>query len=56
MWNLKKGGTDESMYKIVIESQMQKTNLWLPRGKVREGIHLEIEIHIYIMLYYKIGN
>ena len=56
MWNLKKSGTDASMYKIVIESQMQRTNLWLPRGKVGEGINWEIGIHMCIMLYYKTGN
>ena len=33
MWNLKKNGTNELIYKREIESQMQKTNLWLPGGK-----------------------
>ena len=33
MWNLKKNGTNEPIYKTEVESQMQKTNLWLPRGK-----------------------
>ena len=32
MWNLKKNGTNEVIYKA--ESQMQKTNLWLPGSKV----------------------
>ena len=31
MWNLKKKGTNEFIYKIEIESQMQKANLALPR-------------------------
>ena len=26
-------GKNELIYKTEIESQMQKTNLWLPRGK-----------------------
>ena len=32
MWNLKKG-TNERIHQT--ESQMQKTNLWLPGGKAR---------------------
>ena len=36
MWNLK-NGTNELIYKTEIGSQMQKTNLWLPGGKWREG-------------------
>ena len=34
MWNLK-NRTNELTYKIDTESQTQKTNLWLPKG--REG-------------------
>ena len=33
IWNLKKNGTNELIYKTEIESQMQKTNLWLPVGE-----------------------
>ena len=29
----KKKGTNELIYKTEIESQMQKTNLWLPGGR-----------------------
>ena len=32
-----KNGTIELIYKTEIESQMEKTNLWLPGGKRREG-------------------
>ena len=32
MWNLEKGA-NKHVYKTEIESQMQKTNLWLPEGK-----------------------
>ena len=35
MWNLK-NNTNESMYKIERNSQTQKTNLWLPKGKGSE--------------------
>ena len=33
MWNLKKNDTNELIYKIEIDTQMQNTNLWLPREK-----------------------
>ena len=32
MWNLKYD-TNELIYKAEIDSQMQKTNLWLPKGE-----------------------
>ena len=31
-WNLK-NNTNESIYKTEADSQTQKTNLWLPKGK-----------------------
>ena len=34
MWNLKKDA-NEFIYKTETDSQMQKTNLWLPKGKGR---------------------
>ena len=33
MWNLKENDTNELIYKTKIDSQTQKTNLWLPKGK-----------------------
>ena len=37
MWNIK-CDTDEFIYKTETDSQTQKTNLWLPKGKgVGEG-------------------
>ena len=36
MWNIKKNDINEFIYKTEIDSQMQKTNLWLPKGKERE--------------------
>ena len=33
MWNLKKNGIDDLIYKAEIEIQMQGTNIWTPRGK-----------------------
>ena len=33
MWSLKKKDTNELIYKIEIDSQIQKTNLWLAKGK-----------------------
>ena len=44
-------GINELIYKTEIESQMQKTNLWLLRGKERGGINWEIGINIYALLY-----
>ena len=32
MWNFK-NNTNESIYKGETDSQIQKTNLWLPRGR-----------------------
>ena len=32
MWNLK-NYTNEFIYKIETDSQTQKTNLWLPKGR-----------------------
>ena len=39
--------------KTEIESQMQKTKLWLPRGKGGGGIHWEFGNNIYTLLYIK---
>ena len=50
MWNLKKDGTNELIYKTEIESQTQKTNLWLPGGKGSGRINWEIEMDIYTLL------
>ena len=47
-----KNDTDELIYKTEIESQIQKTNLWLPKGGWG-GKNWEIEINIYTLLYIK---
>ena len=55
MWNLKnKKGINELIYKTETESQVWKTNLWLPRLGGR--INWEIGIDIYTLLYIKIDN
>ena len=51
MWNLKENGTNEIIYKTEADSQTQKTNLWLPKGK--GGINQELGIKIYTLLYIK---
>ena len=51
MWNLKKD-TNELIYKTETNSQTEKTNLWLPKGK-GGGINWEIGIDIYTLLYIK---
>ena len=38
MWNLKKG-TNELICKTEVESQTQKTDLWLPGREVGKGIN-----------------
>ena len=37
MCNLKNNDTNELIYKRETDSQTQKTNLWLPKGKGWEG-------------------
>ena len=53
MWNLNKNGANELSYKTEIESQMQRKNLRLLRGKKGEGINWEIGIDRYTPLYIK---
>ena len=45
-----KTGTDELNGKAEIESQMQRTNLWLPSGEGSGGTNWEIGIDIYTPL------
>ena len=53
MWNLK-NNTNEFIYKTEIDSQKQKTNLWLPKEKGGGGgINQEFGINIYTLLYIK---
>ena len=52
----KKNVTDEPIYKTEIESQMQKTNLWLPGGKGGRRDKLgDWDRHIHTTIY-KIDN
>ena len=46
-----KKDTNELVYEREIDPQTQKTNLWLPMGKVRGEINEEFEINIYSLLY-----
>ena len=39
--------------KIQVESETQKTNLWLPKGKGDGGINQEFGININTLLYIK---
>ena len=54
MWNLKKD-TNELIYKIEIDSQTQKTNLWLTKGKRGEGKIRSLGL-TYINIIYKIDK
>ena len=38
MWNLK-NDTTEIIYKTEVDSQTEKANLWLPKGKGARGIN-----------------
>ena len=37
MWN-PKYGTNEPIYKTEIDSQIQKSHLWLPKGKEKDNL------------------
>ena len=47
MWNLKTTGIDDLTQKADIETQTQRTNIWIPRGEVGGGMNWEIWIDIY---------
>ena len=49
MYNLKKIAQMNLFTKIRIESQMEKTNLWLLERKEEGGINWEIGINIYTL-------
>ena len=53
MWNLE-NGTDETVCKAEIETQIQRTNVWAPRGEVKGGggggMNWEIGIDIYTLI------
>ena len=53
MWNLKKNDTNELIHKTEIDEQTQKTNLWLPKGKVGGGINKEFGMKTYTIIYIK---
>ena len=46
----KKKDTNKLIYKTEIESQMQETNLWLPKAKGGGGINQEFGINTHILL------
>ena len=51
MYNLKKEIAQMNLFtKIGIESQMEKTNLWLLERKEEGGVNWEIRINIYRLL------
>ena len=56
MWNLKKHDINEFIYKTEIDSQTQKTNLWLPKVMGVGGINQEFGINIYTLPFIKQVN
>ena len=49
----KKNDTNELIYKTETDSQIQRTNLWLPGGRGGGGILREFGIDMYTLLYLK---
>ena len=47
---IQENSTDEPTCKAEIETQMQRTNIWTPRGEKQGGINWEIGIDIYTLL------
>ena len=50
---IQKNGTDEPVFKAEIETQMQRTNVWTPRGEsggVWGGMNWEIGIDMYTLI------
>ena len=52
MWNLKRNYTNELIYKAERDSQTQRTNLRLPRGRMGERDR-ELGTNVYTLLYLK---
>ena len=46
MWNLE-NGTDKPICEAEIETQMQRTNVWTPRGERQGGVTWEIGVDIH---------
>ena len=55
MWNLRYD-TNELIYKAETDSQAQKTDLWLPKGKGVREINWEYGINRYTLPYTKQMN
>ena len=52
MWNLE-NGTDESVCRAEIETQMQRANVWTPRGEAAGGgggMNWAIGIDMYTLI------
>ena len=46
----RKSGSDDRICKAEAETQMERTNMWIPRGKVESVINWEIGTDIYAVL------
>jgi len=49
----KRNDTNELIYKTEADSQTSRTNLWLPAGRMEEGIVGEFGMDVYTRLYLK---
>ena len=47
---IQKNGTDELVFRAEIETQMQRTNVWTPKGERGSGKNQETGIDIYTLI------
>ena len=53
MWNLKRNGTNELMYKTETDTQTSRINLWLLGERMEGGTVREFGMDMYSLLYLK---
>ena len=46
----KKNGIGGLICKVEIETQTQRTNTWIPKGKRKSGMNWEVGIDVYTLL------
>ena len=52
IYGIQKNGIDDLICKAEIETQIQRTNIWIPREKGEGDKNWEIGIDTYTLLYY----
>ena len=51
----RKSGIDDLICTAERQTQTERANVWMPRGKEVGGMNWEIGTDVYILLLYKIG-